>query len=271
MKKPLVALVMLLTLSGSFSLSFAQESLIDLETMDNVVGLAVGVVPDYVGSDDYTFGIAPFARFSLMGSERYVLLNATELYFNVLDHPFLRFGPVLNYRFGRDDDVDDYRVKRMTEIDGTIEAGVFMGVNWMIDGDPRHRIVADAEALFDVGGEHDGVIGTISARYWHPVGKMFDVVLGVGLQIADEDFMNTYFGVSGNDSVLSGLPFYQADGGAMNFRFTPGVVMHLSRQWHLAAGFRYQRMLGDAEESPVVDIAGSANQWLAGFGAAFSW
>ena len=47
--------------------------------------------------------------------------------------------------------------------------------------------------------------------------------------------------------------------------------MHLSQHWHLAAGVRYERIVGDAEDSPVVAIAGSANQWIAGLGVAFSW
>jgi outer membrane protein len=159
----------------------------------------------------------------------------------------------------------------MTEIDDTVEAGAFLGVNWKINGDRRHRIVADVEALFDVGGEHDGVIGTLSARYWLPVGKMFDVVLGIGFQYADSDYMNTYFGVSPTDSSLSGLPIYDADGGTCNFRIFPGVVMHLSPKWHLAAGVRYQRLVGDAEDSPVVKDAGSADQFIAGLGVAYSW
>ena len=220
---------------------------------------------------DGAAGVAPFARIALPKSERYFLLNATELYFNILNDPIMRFGPVLNYRFGRDDDVEDPHVKRMSEIDGTMEAGFFMGFNWKIDGDRRHRLIGEAEALFDVGSEHKGVIGTLSARYWRPLGKMFDLVLGVGMQLADNKYTNKYFGVSASDSSLSGLPFYDAGGGVANFRAMPGVVMHLSQHWHLAAGVRYERIVGDAEDSPVVAIAGSADQWIAGLGVAFSW
>lgn len=270
-KKIFIMLTLFLTFSWSFSLSYAQESFMLLEEMDNFVGVGVAVLPDYVGSNEYTAGVAPFARIALPNSERYFLLNVTELYFNVLNHPILRFGPVINYRFGRDDDVKDSHVKRMSKIDGTMEAGFFMGFNWKIDGDRRHRLVGDAEALFDVGGEHEGVIGTLSARYWRPAGKRFDLVLGVGLQIADNKYMNKYFGVSGQDSNLSGLPFYEAGGGVANVRVFPGVVMHLSPNWHLAAGVRYQRLVGDAEDSPVVSTVGSADQWIAGLGLAYSW
>jgi outer membrane scaffolding protein for murein synthesis (MipA/OmpV family) len=118
---------------------------------------------------------------------------------------------------------------------------------------------------------HEGAIGNFSARYWSPLGKMFDGVLGVGLQIADINYMNTYFGVSASDSFLSGLPIYQPSGGVASFRIFPGVVTHLSPHWHLATGFRYERLVGDAKNSPVVSTVGSPDQWIAGMGVAYSW
>jgi len=271
MRKIIILLTLLTLLGGSFTVSFAQEGPIVIENVPNVVGVAVGMLPDYVGSDDYTFGVAPFARFTLPNSERYFMLNVTELYFNVVNHPRIRFGPVLNYRFGRDDDVDDMFVKRMTKIDDTLEAGAFLGYQWLIGNDKRHRFITDVEVLFDVGDTYDGVNGTWSARYWFPIGKMFDVVIGAAVQVADNKYMDKYFGVSVVDSFLSGLPFYQAGGGAVNFRVFPGAVMHLSENWHLAGGLRYQRMTEDAEDSPVVSMRGSADQWIVGLGAAFSW
>ncbi len=271
MKKILIMLMPVLFLSGLFNMSYAQDSPFQIEEMPNVVGVAVGVLPDYVGSNDYTLGVAPFARVTLGSTERYFLLNVTELYFNVIDDPVMRFGPVVNYRFGRDDDVNDSVVKKMSNIKGAFETGAFIGVDWKFHNDRRHRLIADAQVLFDVNKVYKGTTGTISARYWRPFGPMFDGVLGVGIQLADNRYVNKYFGVSENDSALSGLPFYKASGGVNNFKVFPGVVMHLSRQWHLAAGVRYMRLTGDAENSPVVSLRGSADQWVFGVGTAYSW
>jgi MipA family protein len=271
MRKIIILLTLLLLLSGNFTAAFSQDGPIAIENVPNVVGLAVGMLPDYVGSDDYKLGVAPFARFTLPNSERYFMLNVTSLYFNVLNHPRVRFGPMLNYRFGRDNDVEDMFVKWMTKIDDTLEAGAFVGYEWRIGNDPRHRFITDVEVLFDVGDEYNGVNATFSARYWRPIGSMFDVVLGAAFQVADNKYNNKYFGVSGVDTILSGLPYYQAGGGVNNFRIFPGVVMHLSKSWHLVGGVRYQRMTDDAENSPVVSICGSADQWITGLGAAYSW
>lgn len=271
MKKTLIMLVSVTFLSGMFNSSHAQDSPFIIEEMPNVIGVAVGALPDYVGSNDYTFGVAPFARVTLGSTERYFLLNVTELYFNIIDDPVMRFGPVVNYRFGRDDDVEDPIVKKMKNIKGAFEAGAFIGFDWKFHNDRRHRLVADAQVLFDVNKAYKGINGTISARYWRPFGPRFDGVLGAAIQLADNRYVNKYFGVNETDSALSGLPFYKASGGVNNFKIFPGVVMHLSPQWHLAAGFRYMRLTGDAENSPVVSIRGSADQWVAGLGAAYSW
>ena len=40
----------------------AQMLPFDLENMDNAVGVGIGYLPDYVGSDDYMIGGAPFAK-----------------------------------------------------------------------------------------------------------------------------------------------------------------------------------------------------------------
>ena len=243
---------------------------LEMGTQDHIVGMGVGVLPDYEGSDDYTFGIAPFLKYKFTGREQYISFVATELRVNVLNHPWLRLGPSLNYRFGRDD-VEDDKVDDMKDIDDTLEAGGFIGVEFVNKDNPRKRFVANLDVLTDIGGEHDGTVATLTARVWYPLAMMFDVTLGGALTYASENYMETYFGVDKKDSLRSGLKEYEADGGLKDFRLNTSIVMHLSPHWHLAAGIQYKRLVGDAEDSPVVDDRGDANQWLGGVGLAYSW
>jgi outer membrane protein len=83
--------------------------------------------------------------------------------------------------------------------------------------------------------------------------------------------MSTYFGVTQVDADRTGLRVYEADGGFKDIRVFPALVMHLSETWHLALGVQYRGLLGDAEDSPVVDDRGSSSQWLSGVGVAYSW
>ncbi len=242
-----------------------------VDQMPHMVGIGVGIVPDYEGSDDYTFAAAPYAKFKLNGTERYFLVKGYEIQANVMDHPWFRFGPSLNYRFGRDDDVDDDVVSKMEEIDDTVEAGGFIGVEFIDKTNPRRRFLANVDVLADVGDEHEGYTVSFNARCWHPITRALDYGAGLTVVYADDNYMETYFGVNANDSAASGLPIFDASSGVKDVRINQMLIFHYNRNWHVGAGLQYRRLLTDAEDSPVVDDRGDENQWLAGIGIGYSW
>ena len=249
----------------------AQESPFVINNVPNVVGASVGIIPDYQGSNDYMFGGAPFFRLTYGKSEWYLMLKGVELSANVLNHPWLRLGPVVNYRFGRDDNIEDDVVKKMEEIDDTVEAGLFAGVEFVEGDNPRQRFISSIQFLGDVGNEHGGYTAALVARYWYPVHKAVDVSLGVGGTYADDHYMSTYFGVDQRDADKTGLSVFDAESGVKDVNLSPAVVVHLSMNWHLAVGAKYFRLLDDAQDSPVVDDRGERDQWIAGLGVAYSW
>src|SRR5512134_721193 len=106
-KMMLAVAAFVLALSFSTAALAAMDSPFAIDNIPNVVGVAVGMVPDYMGSDDYSVAAAPMFRWTLKGTERYLQLNVTELSFNVLNHPNFVLGPVVNYRPGRKDVDDD--------------------------------------------------------------------------------------------------------------------------------------------------------------------
>jgi outer membrane protein len=253
------------------SASQAQEGPFAIENVPNVIGVGVGMLPDYVGSDDYMIGGAPFFKITLPKTERYLRLLATDLQVNIINHPVLRLGPALNYRFGRSDGVDDRIISKMEEIDATIEAGAFVGAEIVDKDNPRQRFISQVEFLSDVGGEYKGYNLSLTASYWQPVSKAIDVMIGGGISYADENYMKTYFGVNQEDADNTGLPVYEADAALFMAKVTAGAVLHLSQSWHIALGGQYRPLLSDASDSPVVDDRGSNDQWIAGLGLAYSW
>ncbi len=243
---------------------------IDLPEVRNYVALAVGVIPDYMGSDDYTVGIAPAGLIKFGKSERYARLLATELSLNVLNSRNWSLGPVVNYRFARDD-VDDNVVDRMRDVDGTVEAGVFAGWTWIGEDDPRHRFTTSAQFLHDAGSEHEGYLLSASARYFQPVTRPLTLSIGVTLTYASSDFMQTYFGVDSDNAARSGLSQFNAGGGLRDVRIPMMAIYSLSPKWHISGGLIYSRLMGDASDSPIVDERGSNNQLFAGLGVAYAW
>ena len=269
-----VALLVLVTLSTvSVNSAFAQGAgLVPVELeVPHIAGVAVGFLPDYEGSDDYSFGIAPAFRYTFQKQERYIQLLANELTANLLNNPNLRLGPVLSYHFGRNNQIDDRQVKRMTEIDGTVMGGVFADYVFRLSQNPRHRFIVGGMGQYDLGGESHGWKFSGSARYWHPIATPVDLFVATALNFATKDYMDTYFGVNSVDSTRSGLPHYTAGGGAKDFVLAGGGTFYLSRSWVTTAGLRYSRLLSHAGDSPIVDDRGSENQFFTGVGIAYMW
>jgi len=271
MSKSLIVVFAVVVTLFFASASQAQMLPFEVEGMDNAVGVGIGMMPDYQGSDDYMVGGAPFFKLSLPKTDYYARLLATDLQVNIINHPVFRFGPAINYRFGRNDDVDDDVVKHMKEIDGTVEAGAFVGIQLVDKDNPRNRFLSQIEFLGDVGGEYEGWNIGLSANYYFQVHKAVDLILGAGINYADENYMETYFGVDEVDAARTGLPEYTADSGFFMARVNAGAVMHLSYQWHISAGVQYRPLLSDASDSPVVDDRGDSNQWVYGIGVAYTW
>ena len=242
----------------------------ELPEIRNYVAVAAGVVPDYMGSDDYTVGAAPAGLMKFGSSERYARLLVTELSVNVLDSRTWNFGPVLNYRLARDD-VDDDAVDRMRDIDGTLEAGLIGGWTWIGDDDPRHRFNATVEFLHDVADTHEGFLVSAGARYFQPVTRPLTLSIGATVTYGSSDYMQTYFGVDSDNAARSGLSQFSAGSGLRDVRIPVMAIYSLSPNWHLSGGLVYSRLLGDASDSPVVDDRGSRNQLFAGVGVAYAW
>jgi len=237
----------------------AQDLPFGIDNVPNIVGIGVAMLPDYLGSNDYMGGAAPFLKYTPEKTEYYVMLVATQLYVNLANNPTFRFGPTVNYRFGRDDDVDDDVVKKMDEIEGAFEAGAFVGYEWTDPQNPLHRWGVTLDFLADVSGEYKGYIVSAAARYWLPVHKMAELGLVVGMSIADNNYMETYFGVDEKDSERTELPVFEASSGIRDVRVIPAVVVHFSPQWHMGIGARYSRLLNDAEDTPIVEDRGTPN------------
>ncbi len=242
---------------------------IDVPGVRNYVSLGVGVVPDYIGSDDYTAGIAPAGVIKFGDSEAYAKLLATELSVNFLNSKNWSMGPVVNYRFARDD-VDDAVVGLMRDIDSTVEAGVFAGWTFIGD-DPRNRLTTSVSFLNDVGGEHDGYLIAASARYFRPVRRPLTLSVGVTATYASSDYMQTYFGVDADNASRSGLSLFSAGSGIRDIKIPFMAIFSFSPKWHLAGGLIFSKLIGDASDSPVTNDRGSDFQFFAGLGVAYAW
>lgn len=268
-KKLTLATVCALASSSAYSGGMADAFM--PEHVPNIIGVGVGMVPDYMGSDDYTAGVAPMARYQFDGTDRFILLMANELDVNLMNNSSWRAGPVLNYSFGRDN-VEDDVVDRMDTLDGFLEYGAFLQYRSVDAQNPRNRWSVGVTGLFNSESDNEGYRVRLAAQYFHQLSTAVDFNMGAGLWYADSDWNNYMFGVNPSNVGSSGLPFYSPDGGMNQYFVNAGAIFYLSKSWALGAGLRYSNIAGDAGDSPLVggkNGRGDQDQWIAGLGLTY--
>ncbi len=240
------------------------------------IGLGIAVGPDYEGSDDYQALPAPFGHYG-WASGRYVNLGGTagteraaRAKANILSRDWggvWEFGPVVQYRLKRDDNVEDDKVKRLKEVDAATEAGGFVGFKldaWK----------AAFTFVGDVSGEHHGGVGYLNGAYDLPVNTRLQLSLGAHLTWASDGYMQAYFGVSPSNAARSGLIAQGASSGFKDAGLSLTALYSFNKTWGLVGNLGYSWMLNDAKDSPLVDGKGSRgdpNQYEAVLAVSYSF
>ena len=263
-KKTSLGLALMATLALSIPLANAQL----VPPMDgievNLVGIGAGGAPDYMGSSHNKIYPAIAARYQFEGSQRYFVLLGPQAQLNILDDQNWRFGPQITYRGGRGSDVDNSTVKQMQGINGAVEGGVFVTYRMPLSNNKMHQINFTA----DIAGGSNGTIGGLKMMWFQPISQQTIFNLGAGVQYASDKWMDTYFSVKNAHDIalfptLRGQAF-NAGSGVKGFNIPFGVSHFIDKQWILSLGGRYEKLNGDAKDSPVTSIVGKDNQWIYG-------
>jgi outer membrane scaffolding protein for murein synthesis (MipA/OmpV family) len=228
------------------------------------VTLGVGLVPRYDGSS--TYQILPYAEGRLNYGNYYAWYEGNALKLNIIDDENIHFGPYIGIRRGRGNVTGPVRF--MHDLDNAITAGAF--VEWEhVAEDPRSGEFVTLSADDAVYGERGtGWSSTLRADLYRPLefvdpGLIFSVEGDVTW--GSRNYVRTYYGVSPADSAASGLPVFEAGSGVTVVGIALSLDQFLSRHFGVGLRSHYGRLLGDAGESPVSTIAGTPNQYFAGF------
>ena len=213
------------------------------------LGVVGGVAPDYEGSDDYEFGLGP--NIAASWRDR-IFYKGKSLGVNVLKTKNFKAGPLLAWTSGRDED-DNNRLTGLGDIDSTIEAGGFMSYRMK---PLRFRL----EVRQDIDSGHDGALVELSGGTGYPFEKPL-VFVSLGATWASDDYMESFFGIDSQQSAASGLQEYSADSGIKDVNIGLTAGYSITNRWRVGGKLEYKRLVGDAEDSPIVD---DENQFRAG-------
>ncbi len=225
------------------------------------VGLGAGVKPDYEGSDNYEPIPLWFGR-AVREDNISVSVMGVKASANLVPDSIFQAGPIINYDFGRDD-VDNNRVDDLNDVDGTVELGAYVTVELDVADGPAVW-GGTLEGLQGTGGGHSGFLANAKLFYKSPLGKSWRVGVSGDFTWASEDYMSEFFGIDAADSARSGLDRFDADADFKDIGLGFDANYSFNKRWGAGLLAKYTLLLGDAEDSPVVDDEGSRNQFFGG-------
>lgn len=225
------------------------------------VGLGVQLVPSFPGSGEAS--VRPLFDLARTRGDRPYEFEAPDESFGfpVLRAGKFAFGPAIGFEGERDAaDVG----ANLPDVDFTFEVGGF--VQYSLSDALRARI----EVRKGLGG-HDGLIGTLGFDFIQRDGNDWLISVGPRLTLADDNYNAAYFSVASQDAAASGLPAYTAEGGAQAVGMVIGYTRQLSSRWGIYSYAKYDRLIGDAAESPIVRQLGSRDQFSGGLAVTYTF
>lgn len=225
------------------------------------VGLGLQLVPQFPGSENVS--LRPLIDISrAKGTEEFDFEAPDDSFgFEVLNSGNLVLGPAINLEGSRKaSDVG----ANLPKVGFTIEVGAF--AQYAISESFRLR----SEVRKGIGG-HRGWIGNIGADFVKRDGDKWLFSVGPRVTLSNSKYQQAYFGVSPSVSQISGLPAYQADGGVTAVGVASGYLRQFSPRWGISTYAKYDRLVGDAAQSPIVRQLGSRNQLHGGIGLTYTF
>lgn len=201
----------------------------------------VATAPDYFGSGDST--LAPDIGFSL----NYLALG--PLNFGTADGSS-REGLGLRGSFRFVDErtaADNAELTGLNDVDATYELGLGLGYT-------TYTFEAFADLRYGLAG-HEAFVGELGADVkMHPSDRL-TLSAGPRVLLGTDKYADTYFGVTGAEALASAGRFsaYEPGGGVVSAGVELGARYDLNEAWGVEGAVTYDRLVGDAADSPIVE------------------
>lgn len=220
-----------------------------------LLGAMVVSQPEYEGSDRRVMKLRPlwayeWGRFRISTSRAGAAMNfasdpqgpgASAL---LLAKGPVRFGAALRFDSGRKSGGSEH-LQGLPDVKRTLRGRFFVG--WKIN----KQWDLGANLSQDLLGRHGGAVGNVDLGYHQRLGERSEWSAGLGLSLASSQNLRTYYGVTPEQSVASGLAAFTPSGGPRDAYAGLGFTTALTPRWILFGNASASRMVGDAASSPL--------------------
>jgi outer membrane scaffolding protein for murein synthesis (MipA/OmpV family) len=229
-------------------------------------GGGVMFAPSFRGSNDYQLLALP--NIQIAYGNLFEASVQRGLRYNLVRSSGFTAGPVAKLDFGREEDgIQPFRIAGkattallgMGDVGATIELGGFLNY-------AQGPVTASLELRHGANG-HRGLVGEVGINYarrsrMQDIGVIFSI--GPSLTFSDSSYAQTFFGVNAAQSSGAALDVFNAGGGINSYGIGSSAVFLFNERFSATLIARYDRLVGDAEASPLVNERGSANQAIVG-------
>lgn len=226
------------------------------------VGAGLVAAPAFPGSDNTYLLAVPNLRLGY--ADRFFASLQDGVGYNVLDRGGWTFGPIAKLDFGRDESGNSAlrvagertrALRGLGDIGASVELGGFATYEW-------RALEGHLELRQGVGGA-GGLVADAALDYGLQLGG-WSLSAGPRTTFADRRYSDEWFGISRSQARRTGLDRDEADGGPISAGLGSSAFKPLTEALSLVLFAEYDRLVGDAADSPLVEERGSANQLAAG-------
>jgi outer membrane protein len=238
---------------AALSPAFAEE--VGSRQYELDLGVGLMAQPRYPGSDETIFVPYPLIAVSKFFVPGYGSIDGDK------DTRGLTVYPSFNF-IGKRESSDSNELEGLDDVDWSLEAG--LGVSYRYDW---------IRGFVEVRQGFNGYSGQVAQFGVDLIGNPtedLEVRFGPRAGWGSQSYMQTYFGISSQEAVDSPLydKSYKADAGFNTAGLAGSASYKLTESWKLHALAGWERMIGDAGNSPIVE-EGSENQFYGGAGLTY--
>jgi MipA family protein len=216
-------------------------------------GPAVEIQPTYPGAKTQRTFVLPDVEGEY---HDWLYISGTDLLgVYAYNHGGTKAGAAIEYDFTERLARDDAHLEHLGDVSTTPRFKLFYEPQlapWLAGG---------IEVATDIGGHHEGTVAAAHVALLLPLTARGFVSVGPGVTWNDSAYMQTFFGVSAEQNLVSGLPVYSARAGLSDLHGELLAGYQLSSRWTVVLDVTQAYLVRDAAHSPFTE-AHAQTTWL---------
>ena len=214
--------------------------------------------PTYMGSSSRRFMWIPFAAFRYENTKRTVF-NSFEITgpfakLSLIENDYFSFAALGNYNFGRQNG-DDNTLTLLEEIDPHFETGFEFEYELPMNFSLGLGMMTGVEDFGDAIDTNFSV--NYSVPIWINFQQLFVNTTSLIYKYGNSDFMDEWFSTPKNQK----YSLYSPDADFYAWGMANTITSPVTEKISMMLNLKYDRLLGEAADSPLVELQGSPNQY----------